>query len=112
MRFTARRNAKSLTVLPFELVRNVRIAFAQVIAAQTHEALDGINRPPRLERARSRRRLSYERSSVRREVDDGWRQPLAILVRDQDGKPGVHHADERVGRSKIDADNFIHTKSL
>src|SRR5256886_16819238 len=100
MRFTARRNAESFTALPFELVRNVRIALAQVIAAQTHEALDGINRLCWLERAHSRRRLSYERGSVRREMDDGRRQPRTILVCDQDGKPDVHHADQRVGRSK------------
>jgi hypothetical protein len=41
-------------------------------------------------------------------MNDGRRQPRSILVCNQNWKPGVHHADERVGRPKIDADDFVH----
>ena len=62
--------------------------------AATDEALRRINGRLRFERTHSRRRAPNERLALRRKMNDGRREALAICVGDEHGKPGVHRADE------------------
>ena len=105
-----RENAHRFPKLALERVGNVCIILAQLVSAKTHEALDGINGLPRLQRPHVRRRLADKRRAFGGKMNDGWRQPRAVLVREQNRKPRVHYANERVSRPQIDADNFVHVE--
>src|SRR5437763_506311 len=112
MRLIVRYDPHRLSAPSLESVGNIRIAFAQLIAAQTDEALDRINCVGRLHGAHTRGRLPYERRTFTLKTNDRWRKPRPIRVRDENRKSRLHYANERVGGAEIDTDNFVHSCAM
>ena len=101
-------NANHFTRGSLERIGNIHIALAQLISAQAHESFDGINGLSRFQRPHSGCRLPHQRLALRREMNNRRRQSRAVLVGDEDREARLHHADERVGRAEINANNFVH----
>ncbi len=46
-------------------------------------------------------------------MNDGRHKPLAIGIREQNGKARLHRADERVGGAEVDSDDdFRHARTV
>ena len=99
-------DTKRLAGLACQAIRHRAILRRHFFAAQSDEPFDRIDGRVRPKHTHARSGGAHDRLARLGEMNDRRRQARPFRPRDQDREARVHHADERVGRAQVNADDI------
>ena len=90
-----------------DLVRNEFLFRCDFLVPPAHEALDRVDRTPRIGDGLALGRVADQDVALVGEGDDAGREAVAFLIGDDLDFAAFHDGDDGIGRAEVDADDFF-----